>query len=729
MLEGFKAGASQLTQALVKRLDMTGPTALSGTFRGSDAPPRGAEGLLKSHNNSPWLSQVVTKIAEHVAATCWTMSVVRGPASRSRAKHRKPMAHRGLQRATSPQARRAILARLKRQDVVIEELPTHPLLDLLTEPNEAMSGQALFEVTQKTVSTHGEYFWWTTRDAAGLPIELWPMPPTWVRDVPSSKEGGAFEVSVRNGQKKLSVPVGEMVWFRQLDAEDPWGRGKGRGYALADELDTDEYASKVAKNLFYNRGAPDMLLGIEGVRDKEQLRVYEREFEERHRGFWNAYRPHFYSGKLTLHQLQQSFADMELLKLRDWEREAFRSMYGVPPEILGLTGQSNRATVIESRKIFAAEVLIPALEFLRFVMQMTLVSAYNEPSLLLGYESPMPDDDEFRLRAYQAAPYAATRGEWRELQGLENRGDDDDVHMQPLGLEPVRPDGTFVDEGAGGSDDDAADGERSAAPPRMVAPAAPQEQRAWVEKGPALADKALEKLRAVALSKRLEPEWRKRIQAIADQIFEDLDATGSFNMQNPLVREHLDEFATDRMTSITETTRRSLRAALVEGFAAGEGAEDLAKRIQTVFRIASRNRARTIARTEVVRSQNFGTWVAHKESGLVDERQWVATQDDRTRDAHIELHGEVVGIDELFEIDGATAMHPGQFGVAALDINCRCTTIAVIEEPRSAEDLAAVWRVFDRESRKWERAGVRLIRQGFAEQEEAVTAALLSLLG
>lgn len=53
-------------------------------------------------------------------------------------------------------------------------------------------------------------------------------------------------------------------------------------------------------------------------------------------------------------------------------------------------------------------------------------------------------------------------------------------------------------------------------------------------------------------------------------------------------------------------------------------------------------------------------------------KMWVTMGDERVRDPHRVLDGRTIGIDEAFEVDGASAMFPGSFGRADLDCNCRC---------------------------------------------------------
>jgi hypothetical protein len=89
------------------------------------------------------------------------------------------------------------------------------------------------------------------------------------------------------------------------------------------------------------------------------------------------------------------------------------------------------------------------------------------------------------------------------------------------------------------------------------------------------------------------------------------------------------------------------------------------------------NKAIRIVRTEGHRIQNQSALDAmHKavNVGAKIMKQWDSTLDGSTRETHIELDGQVVGIDEEFVIPstGARAMFAGGFGDPSEDCNCRC---------------------------------------------------------
>lgn len=91
-------------------------------------------------------------------------------------------------------------------------------------------------------------------------------------------------------------------------------------------------------------------------------------------------------------------------------------------------------------------------------------------------------------------------------------------------------------------------------------------------------------------------------------------------------------------------------------------------------------KARRIARTEVQGAMEGGnTAAARAWSAATGEqmwKQWLATEDGRTRHSHALASGQIVRLDEKFTVGGAHLDHPGEAGGPAHEvIQCRCTTL------------------------------------------------------
>jgi len=396
---------------------------LTMTNRG-EAPRRGSAELLDAYRTSPWLRAVTSRIAMSVAAVPWKLYAVK--------RGGKPVRSKALQFGDLA-TRTKLMAQAKAKGELVE-LEDHPMLDLLENANPLMTGLRARQLTQLHLDIKGESYWVIERNGLGKPAEFWPVPPSWVMKTPSLEEP-YYQVQFRGA--RVNVPAGDVFCMKEPDPANPYGRGVGIGESLADEIGTDEFASKYVNAFFYNRAKPDLIIGVEGL-SKADAEAAKAKFEQENRGFRKAHRTHWLGGKFTIQQLDQTFHDIQMTELRSWERDCFISVYGIPPEKVGVLQNSNRATIDASTYIYASDVLVPRLEVTRTEYQARLAPEFDD-RIIVGYVSPVPDDKEFQLKALQAASHTATVGEWRALQGLSDRGEQDDVHMVPYTLMPVRP--------------------------------------------------------------------------------------------------------------------------------------------------------------------------------------------------------------------------------------------------------------------------------------------------
>jgi len=109
----------------------------------------------------------------------------------------------------------------------------------------------------------------------------------------------------------------------------------------------------------------------------------------------------------------------------------------------------------------------------------------------------------------------------------------------------------------------------------------------------------------------------------------------------------------------------------------------LAKNINTVLGGQSLNRAKTIARTEVVKASSWSQQRAAKSTGKRLEKEWVSQRDGVVREAHFILDNQRVPADSFYLYNGVKLDFPADpKAPAALTVNCRCTEayIEVIDE-------------------------------------------------
>jgi uncharacterized protein with gpF-like domain len=127
--------------------------------------------------------------------------------------------------------------------------------------------------------------------------------------------------------------------------------------------------------------------------------------------------------------------------------------------------------------------------------------------------------------------------------------------------------------------------------------------------------------------------------------------------------------------AITATTRRIVRAVLVEAAEAGDSVQVAAKKLRDRVAGVSKERAVKIVRTELVSAGNVGSLLGAQATGLKLEKFWIATPGARTRPEHQEADGQGAALQGgFFTVGGEMARYPGDPLLSAgMRVNCRCS--------------------------------------------------------
>ena len=124
-----------------------------------------------------------------------------------------------------------------------------------------------------------------------------------------------------------------------------------------------------------------------------------------------------------------------------------------------------------------------------------------------------------------------------------------------------------------------------------------------------------------------------------------------------------------------------MNAEVLQGILQGESMDKIADRLAQVIGM-NLNSAISAARTMVTSAENKGRQDGFEraaESGIILEREWIATSDGRTRDWHRELDGVTAAVDEPFENAIGKIMYPGDPSANGANVwNCRCTIAAKV---------------------------------------------------
>lgn len=126
---------------------------------------------------------------------------------------------------------------------------------------------------------------------------------------------------------------------------------------------------------------------------------------------------------------------------------------------------------------------------------------------------------------------------------------------------------------------------------------------------------------------------------------------------------------------------KKMNAEVLQGILQGEPMDRIASRLSKVTGMNETAAIRN-ARTMVTSAENKGRQDSYKRAekdGIVMKREWIATNDGRTRHWHAELDGVEVDIDEPWVNEFGEIMFPGDPSAdPANTYNCRCSMAAKV---------------------------------------------------
>ena len=423
-----------LGKALTGNIDLKpgsmGYQLLKGAMPGAvGAPPnRGTQAHLQAYSTMPWVRAVASRVGHAVSATTWKLfALAKEPPVEGQ--QTKWVTRKAIQFGGSHALRKSAITQARDQGV-LREIEEHPLLDLLHEGNPIHSGMAIRKMSAVHRDLVGESFWLKDRGILTngrtkqkLISQIWPLAPHWVLSTPTPTHQ-FYRVGFRGWQGW--IPATEIIWFKDPDPAMPYWRGTGTSQALADELETDEYAAKYLKSFFYNHARPDIVITPKGENasmNPSEMDRLEQQWNDQHQGFWRAFKPLFSNRPIDVTVLEANFRQLQMKDLRLHVRDICLQVWGVSPEILGVLENSNRATIDAADYLFSKWVIVPRLEDWRLDFQRQLVPEYDE-RLILDYESPVQEDKAFGKEVMAAIPDAFEIDEIRELIGKAPLEDD-----------------------------------------------------------------------------------------------------------------------------------------------------------------------------------------------------------------------------------------------------------------------------------------------------------------
>ncbi len=561
-----------------------------------------------------------------------------------------------------------------------DEVEDHPLLDMFAYVNPFQTKYEFMQLTQLYLGLVGEAFWVLNFNRLGIPAEMWLAPPQFMHIIPDPVTYISHYVYRRNTAAiRLEVP--EVIHIMSPNPANTY-RGLGAAQSIGVELDSEKYAARYQQRLFYNDATPGIVIEYPEIPEKDERDKIRAEWNEIHRGVRNARKAGFLWGGAKMNTLALTNRDMEFWRLRKLSPEIIRGAYRLSASMMGMEGPGSRARVEADEYIFSKYTIKPALTRIRESINEQLVPLYDD-GYYMSYEDPVPENREALVaevkELYPIGIY--TREESRTMLGKDAVATKGETYAEPkapmgLALKAARHESLIIRAFTEEQKET-----RWKLYVKQTEEAEEEFKRVfkglWFDQMEEVA-KLFEKLGDIdAAFPDSVDNWDETFNKVITQIFADAFemATGGGELSTPhkqvpeavLASEALEWIAIRSLSlakMVNNTTPEELRAALKEGYEAGESIPQLTKRIKWYYRDGYERRAKMVARTEVITANNEGALQGYEKEGITKAEFYPAADACEICEALVgeypieETHGIITG-----------QTHP----------NCRCVWLPVVD--------------------------------------------------
>lgn len=312
---------------------------------------------------------------------------------------------------------------MKAMDDVVE-IPSHPIIDLLQNPNPRDTFYDLIYKTDLFLELVGDAYWWVKRDGNGIPIELHVLYSQFV----NIQHDGQNKIIKYNygiavdGEWQYNFDPEDIIHFKFFDPNDLFHgisplHACARSHGLIEAMDTYEEA------LNRNLGIPSGILKYVNQKLKpEDRQMVEKRWQQKFSSVGRANKVVVTDQDMSYEPIGIEPRHMQFLDGRKWSREEILACYGVNPALL-LTEHANYSNMVQASINYHHNTLHPRFKLISQTITNRLVrpNGLNGRDLIVTIEKSAPEDAEMVIKkAELLSKHEALRvNELRKMLGQE----------------------------------------------------------------------------------------------------------------------------------------------------------------------------------------------------------------------------------------------------------------------------------------------------------------------
>ncbi|MES2983919.1 MAG: phage portal protein [Pseudomonadota bacterium] len=266
-------------------------------------------------------------------------------------------------------------------------LEGHPLLTLLATPNPLQGGSELCEALYAHRQIAGNAYLHAIGPKGAPPLELHVLRPDRIAIIPG--QGGipkAYRYTIDT--RSVDVPVdaitgqSRILHVKTFHPLDDW-YGLSPMEAAAYSIDQHNQCGAWNQALLQNGARPSGALmvkagdGQPGALSESQYTRLKTQLDDQFSGALNAGRPLLLEGGLEWKEMSLSPKDMDFIEIKNSSARDVALAFGVPPQLLGITGDNTYANLKEARLALWEQTIVPLLQSVTDALNNWLVPMFD----------------------------------------------------------------------------------------------------------------------------------------------------------------------------------------------------------------------------------------------------------------------------------------------------------------------------------------------------------------
>lgn len=265
-----------------------------------------------------------------------------------------------------------------------EQLPDHPLRQLLKRPNALMGEDELWQYTIAYLALGGNAYWSCPLNGAGTPVEAWPYHAGQVRPIPGGPTWiKGYEFHETNGEWEEIDPEKYLVVHFKWplpDPSQPW-LAQPPLRAVASAVDTDNECDRYLYALLKNDAIPRTIItqSPERFMTPDEVLRAKAQYQERY-GSDNRGGVLIMEAGARVDRLSLNLEELAFDALRKVPEARISGAFRVPSIIAGLTSGLENSTYSnygQARLAYTQDTLVPLWRLVASEVQSALAPAFG----------------------------------------------------------------------------------------------------------------------------------------------------------------------------------------------------------------------------------------------------------------------------------------------------------------------------------------------------------------